>query len=208
MIPNRYNFKFTHAALLFLLCAMASTAHAKHILIYGDSLSAAYGMDLEQGWVYLLKEKWAGQHQISNASISGETTQGGVQRLSITLERMKPDVVLIELGANDAMRGSPISRIRDNLEQMVELSQQAGAKVAIAGISIPASYGPRYIDQFRAVFTEVAEQSGAAYIDLYDQEFISRDGYIQADGLHPTAITQPIIRDRLAEFLNNELLDH
>jgi acyl-CoA thioesterase-1 len=162
-------------------------------------------MELEQGWVHLLQEKWSGKHQVSNASISGETTHGGVQRLAITLERMKPDVVLIELGANDGMRGSPISRIRANLETMVELSQQAGATVAIAGISIPASYGPRYIDQFRAVFTEVAEQSGAAYLDLYDQEFVSKEGYIQADGLHPTAITQPIIRDRLVEFFDTEI---
>lgn len=168
-------------------------------------MSAAYGMELEQGWVHLLKEKWGDQHQISNASISGETTHGGVQRLPLTLARMKPDAVFIELGANDGMRGSPISRIRANLEEMVKLSQQAGAKVAIAGISIPASYGPRYIDQFRAIFTEVAEQSGAAYIDLYDQEFVSKDGYIQEDGLHPTAITQPIIRDRLANFFSNEI---
>ena len=183
-------------------------AHAKHVMVYGDSLSAAYGMDLEQGWVYLLDQKWGAEHVITNASISGETTHGGLQRLPLTLTRVKPDVVLIELGANDGLQGYSIARIEANLESMVKLAQAAGAKVVIAGISIPASYGPRYIDQFRATFTAVASRTGANYIDLYNSDFLVTEGYIQDDGLHPTAVTQPIIRDAIAQlFADRGLLD-
>lgn len=183
-----------------------SSAHAKHILVYGDSLSAAYGMELEQGWVSLLGEKWTGDHTITNASISGETTHGGLQRLPVTLDRVKPDIVLIELGANDGLRGAPIKQIRSNLMEMVKLSKAAGTEVVVAGISIPATYGPRYIDQFRAVFKEVADAKEVNYIDLYQEDFVTQEGYIQADGLHPTAITQPLMRDIVAEYFSQQEL--
>lgn len=206
MIPNSLNFKFTRAALILVLLVTSWPSHAKHILVYGDSLSAAYGMDIEQGWVHLLSEQWQGQHTITNASISGETTQGGLQRLPLTLERVKPDIVMVELGANDGLRGSKISQIRQNLTDIVELTQASGAQVIVAGISLPASYGPRYIEQFRTLFTSVAEERNAAYFDLYDEDFVSTEGYIQADGLHPTAITQPIIRDNVARFFEDQKL--
>lgn len=208
MIPNSLFFKFTQTALLLLFAMASQSAQAKHILIYGDSLSAAYGMELEQGWAHLLAQQWQGKHTVTNASISGETTQGGLQRLPLTLERLQPDVIVIELGANDGLRGAPISRIKSNLEKMIDLSKASGVMVVVAGISLPASYGPRYIDQFRALFADLAAEHEVGYLDLYREEFVGKPEYIQADGLHPTAITQPMIRDSVAEyFANSELLD-
>lgn len=179
-------------------------AQAKHLLIFGDSLSAAYGMEWDQGWAQLIDHKWQSdrsEHRISNASISGETTTGGLARLPLTLKELEPDIVLIELGANDGLRGYPINKIERNLVAMVELIQTSGATVFIAGISLPPSYGPRYIDQFRQVFRDVAEHKNIAYIDFFIEEFLSKPGYIQADGLHPTEITQALIRDAVLEFL-------
>jgi acyl-CoA thioesterase-1 len=196
------------ASLAFLILAFSVfgslNANAKHLLVFGDSLSAAYGMEWEQGWAQLIDQQWqsqASEHQISNASISGETTAGGLARLPLTLDELKPDVVLIELGANDGLRGYPISKIMHNLTQMVELSQESGAVVLIGGISLPPSYGPRYIDQFRQVFRDVAEAKDIAYIDFFIEGFLSKPGYIQSDGLHPTQITQPLIKDTILEFL-------
>ena len=179
-------------------------AYAKHLLVFGDSLSAAYGMEWEQGWAQLINKQWqsqASEHRISNASISGETTVGGLARLPLTLEELNPDVVLIELGANDGLRGYPINKIMQNLTQMVELSQASGAVVLIGGISLPPSYGPRYIDQFRQVFRDVAKDKDIAYIDFFIEGFLSKPGYIQSDGLHPTQLTQALIKDAVLEFL-------
>ncbi|MFT5135607.1 MAG: acyl-CoA thioesterase-1 [Arenicella sp.] len=196
------------SSVAFLILALSVfgslNANAKHLLVFGDSLSAAYGMEWEQGWAQLIDQQWqsqASEHQISNASISGETTAGGLARLPLTLEELKPDVVLIELGANDGLRGYPISKIMQNLTQMVELGQASGAVVLIGGISLPPSYGARYIDQFRQVFRDVAENKDIAYIDFFIQGFLSKPGYIQSDGLHPTEITQPLIKDSILEFL-------
>ena len=179
---------------------------AAHLLIYGDSLSAAYGMDYELGWAQLLAQDVDGRHQVSNSSISGETSIGGLSRLPLTLEELKPDLVFIELGANDGLRGYPLQSIEDNLNKMIDLIEAADAKAIIAGISLPASYGPRYVDQFRALFSKVAEQRDLPYIDLFDESFFTTPGYVQADGLHPTAVTQPLIRDKLWSFLKEKKL--
>lgn len=179
-------------------------AQAKHLLVFGDSLSAAYGMEWDQGWAQLIDQQWQSdesEHRISNASISGETTTGGLARLPLTLAELKPDVVLIELGANDGLRGYPIAKIKQNLIEMIELSQASGAAVLIGGISLPPSYGPRYIDQFRQVFRDVAKDKKIAYTDFFIEGFLSKPGYIQSDGLHPTEITQPLIKDTILEFL-------
>jgi len=194
-----------------LFCAFiifSPYSYAKHILVFGDSLSAAYGMKLEQGWVALLDESLNGQHLISNASISGETTSGGLARLPLALSEFNPDLVIIELGANDGLRGQSTQRMRENLKQMITLSQESGAEVVLTSISIPPSYGPRYIDAFRKVFSELAEQFKLPLIDLYREDFYNIAGYIQADGLHPTAITQPIIRDTFLDFFREKKLLH
>lgn len=205
MISSKLLFKFT---LLLIISLPPSTGSAKNILIYGDSLSAAYGMELEQGWAALLADKLRGDHTIINASISGETSAGGKARLTITLNEFAPDLLLLELGANDGLQGLPISSLKSNLEAMIQEAIAADVTVILGGISLPASYGPRYIDQFRSVYTSLAKQYELPFIDFYREDFITTEGYIQEDGLHPTQITQPIVRDMVMDFLTeNNLLD-
>lgn len=186
-----------------------STAYAKHLLVYGDSLSAAYGMEQDQGWVSLLDQSLSlKDHTVSNASISGETSGGGLSRLALSLSTFSPDVVLIALGANDGLRGYPTSVLEDNLTQMILLVKDSGAIPVIAGISLPPSYGPRYIDQFSAVFPRLAAEKNIDYIDIFRDDFFTTPGFIQNDGLHPTPITQPIIRDLIEDFLfSSDLLN-
>ncbi len=197
---------FKTFALLLLLTLSIQSSYAKHLLIYGDSLSAAYGMDEAKGWVNLLSEKLAPNIKVTNASISGETSRGGLARLPITLDELKPDVVFLELGANDGLQGQSTKRLKQNLAAKIELIQATGATVALASISLPASYGPRYIDQFRNVYTELADEYEIPLFDLYQPSFVETPGYIQEDGLHPTEVTQPIVRDLVLEFLNKHSL--
>ncbi len=205
MILNtpRKNFTLNALCLAFFLIA-STTASAKHILVYGDSLSAAYGMSEDKGWVSLLAEKLTPQHRITNASISGETSGGGLARLKITLEELAPDIVFLELGANDGLRGYPTHLMESNLAAMVEAIQASDASVVLAGISLPPTYGPRYIGEFRGVYKSLAEKYELPFIDLYRPSFVETPGYIQADGLHPAEVTQPIIRDLIFEFLNEQ----
>lgn len=208
MIPNQLKDKFTFALFSLLFLTLSPTAQAKHVVIFGDSLSAAYGMDLEQGWAHLLAETIKDSHKVSNASISGETSSGGRARLPITLAQLKPDLILIELGANDGLQGLPISAMRENLDYMISASKKANVQIALAGISLPASYGPRYIDKFRATFKELSEIHNVPFIDFYREEFFIKPDFIQEDGLHPTAKTQPLVKEIILEFLNsNNLLD-
>ena len=193
---------------IFLCVNFIFTSHsyAKNIVIFGDSLSAAYGMDLEKGWVHLLSESLKGQHSVHNASISGETSAGAVARISLTLAEFKPDLLLLEIGANDGLQDLPMSNMRTNLEKIIQLSHAEGTQVALVGISLPASYGPRYIDQFRSTFSELAEKHKLPFIDFYREEFVAQEGNIQADGLHPTQKTQATIRDWVLDFFNTEKL--
>ena len=208
MIPNILYFKFTKSAFIITLCLslISVTAQAKHMVVYGDSLSAAFGMQKEQGWVYLLSESLNDKHTITNASISGETSGGGLARLPVTLENLSPDIVFIALGANDGLRGYSTQQLTENLSHMIALIKDAGATPVVAGISIPPSYGPRYIDQLRAVFPAVAKQHNVDFIDMFREDFLNTEGYMQADDLHPTAITQPIIRDMVETFLIQQAL--
>ena len=208
MIPNRLKDKFTFTLFSLLFLCLSTPVQAKHVVIFGDSLSAAYGMDLEQGWAHLLAETLKDQHKVSNASISGETSSGGRARLPITLAELKPDLILIELGANDGLQGLPISAMRENLDYMISTSKEADVQIALAGISLPASYGPRYIDKFRATFKDLAEIHDVPFIDFYREEFFVEPDFIQEDGLHPTAKTQPLVKEIILEFLNSKnLLD-
>lgn len=199
---------------LFLLASTAcwsSNSYAKHILVFGDSLSAAYGMDIEQGWVYLLEEYLSNKgdqvnYQVTNASISGETTSGGLARLQQTLTEFKPDIVLLELGANDGLNGYPVDKIEFNLNAMLDMIKGHDATPVLLGISIPPSYGPRYVDQFRNVYSSIAKQRQLPFLDMYQEDFYAQPGYMQRDGLHPTAITQPIIRDLMLDFLKQQQL--
>ena len=208
MIPNQLKGKFTFALFSLLFLILPHTAQAKHVVIFGDSLSAAYGMDIEQGWAHLLAETIKDQHKVSNASISGETSSGGRARLPITLAELKPDLILIELGANDGLQGLPINAMRENLDEMISMAKEANVQIALAGISLPASYGSRYIDKFRATFKELSEIHNLPFIDFYREEFFIEPDFIQEDGLHPTAKTQPLVKEIILEFLNvNKLLE-
>lgn len=208
MIPNQLKDKFTFVLFSLLILVISPTAQAKHLLIFGDSLSAAYGMELELGWAHLLAETVSDKNTVSNASISGETSSGGRARLPVTIAELKPDVILIELGANDGLAGLPIAPMRANLEAMIRISKDANIKIALAGISLPASYGPRYIDKFRATFKELSVAHDVPFIDFYREEFFAQPDFIQADGLHPTAKTQPLVKEIILDFLNShELLD-
>ena len=194
--------KVARRMLLLLLClSITSPLFAKHLMVYGDSLSAAYGIELQSGWVALLEQELGEEHRVTNASISGETSIGGVARLPETLRQLKPDVVLLELGANDGLRGYPVSEIKLNLISMIELIDATGAQVLLAGISVPPNYGPRYMDQFRDMFRQLAKEKNIAYIDFYDERLVTTPGFIQQDGLHPTQIAQPHIRDSVLAFL-------
>jgi len=176
------------------------------ILVWGDSLSASYRMDEQQGWVALLQEKLTaeGRHdwRIVNGSVSGETTAGGLARLPAMLASTSPDIVILELGGNDGLRGLPVPTIRENLAQMIELSQGAGARVLLSGIQIPPNYGPRYTGPFYAQYTELAEQYGLALIPFLLDGIADNAELMQDDGIHPTAEAQPLIVEIVWPLLN------
>ncbi len=183
--------------LLFLMVLLAPVpAAAAHIVVMGDSLSAAYGIDQEQGWVALLQHRLQQQgqtYQIVNASISGETTAGGLRRLPAVLEQTEPRLVLIELGANDGLRAQSLDAMQENLQAMVRLSQQAGAQVVLFEMRIPSNYGPRYTDSFRARFHAVSERTGAKLLPFFLNAIATDPAHFQEDGIHPTAAAQPLL---------------
>jgi acyl-CoA thioesterase-1 len=167
------------------------------ILVWGDSLSASYGMDEHQGWVALLQERLTADGlndwRVVNGSVSGETTAGGLARLPAMLASTSPDIVILELGGNDGLRGLPVPTIRENLAQMIELSQGAGARVLLSGIQIPPNYGPRYTEPFYAQYTELAQQYDLALIPFLLDGIAENALLMQDDGIHPTAEAQPLI---------------
>lgn len=167
-------------------------ANAASVLVFGDSLSAAYGLRREDGWVYLLQQQLPG-HDFINASISGETTGNGLARLPSLLEQHKPDVLVIELGANDGLRGFPLSTVRDNLQAMIDLGRAAGCRILLLGIQIPPNYGPRYARQFADIFPQLAEKNRIDVVPFFLQAIAGDSVHFQADTIHPTAAAQPKI---------------
>jgi acyl-CoA thioesterase-1 len=163
------------------------------ILVLGDSISAAYGIQRDAGWVALLEQRLATHRpswRVVNASLSGDTTGGGLARLPKALETHAPSIVVIELGGNDALRGYPIADIRRNLEKLTSLAQSAGARVVIAGMQIPPNYGSRYTQAFHQMFVEVAEANDATLIPFLLDGIATDDRLMQPDGIHPTAEAQ------------------
>ena len=179
-------------------------ASARTILVFGDSLSAAYGIRPEEGWVALLGQRLQSQgygYQIVNASVSGETSGGGVERLPRALQLHHPALVILELGANDALRGLPLSTTQENLAAMVRLSQSAGAGVLLIGLKIPPNYGPRYTEQFASMFPAVAEQYHLPLVPFMLEKVALDPQRMQVDGLHPNAVGQPQILDTVWPYL-------
>lgn len=170
------------------------------IVVVGDSLSAAYGLKREQGWVALLDDKLEDEgypHTLLNASISGETTAGGLRRLPDLLEKHAPEIVIIELGGNDGLRALSIETMRANLQKMIELSQAARAQVLLLGMRIPSNYGPAYTESFHAVFGEVAAEHNTALVDFFLDPVALKPEYFQADRIHPKASAQPLMLDHI-----------
>ena len=187
---------FALALAAFALPALA----ARTVMVFGDSLSAAYGLASSQGWVSLLAGRVARDGlgwKVVNASVSGETTAGGLSRLPADLARHHPSVVLIELGANDALRGQPISEIRANLERMIRLVRQARAQPVLVGIMIPPNYGIDYVAEFRDLYPAIAKASAVPLVPFLLDGIVEHAELFQADQLHPTAAAQPRILDNV-----------
>lgn len=192
-----------------LSCAQNSSSAPTKILIMGDSLSAGYGIDIKQGWVHILERELTKNHsiQIINASISGETSSGGNSRLSALLLEHKPDIVILELGGNDGLRGQPLKLLEKNLQTMIDVSKSSNAKVLLAGMQIPPNYGARYSSQFKAVYEKLAQQNNVALIPFLLEGIGGDEVLMQRDGIHPTAEAQPIIVKNVMPELEKILPD-
>lgn len=198
-----------------LLCSIAlfglpayAQQHTPTLLVFGDSLSAGYRMPVEEGWVSLLDEKLkmlGSEYKVVNASVSGETTDGGLSRLPATLATHKPSIVILELGGNDGLRGLPVASIKQNLIEMVQKSQDAGATVILAGIQIPPNYGPRYTEPFTQQFEEIAQSMDLPFIPFLIDGIAQRSELMQDDGIHPKAEAQGMVLDNVWPVLETVL---
>ena len=183
----------------------AETKGPRTVLVMGDSLSAAYGLSAAQGWVALTAERMGKTHpgwKVVNASISGETTAGGAARIDAELKRHRPAVVVIELGANDGLRGLPLAQSRTNLERMIKASKAAGAKVLLVGMRMPPNYGREYTQGFERNFSELASTHKTALLPFLLEPIATDRSAFQADNLHPVATAQPKLRDHVWKALS------
>jgi acyl-CoA thioesterase I len=188
--------------LLFCMLLAAGAAHgaAKTILVLGDSLSAAYGIAAERGWVALLAERLARErpdYRVANASVSGETSAGGRSRIAAELAREKPAIVIVELGANDGLRGLPIAQMKDNLAALITAAQKAHASVLLVGMKLPPNYGPDYPQRFEAAFADLQRQYRTAWLPFLLEGFAEQQELFQPDNIHPTAEAQPFILENI-----------
>lgn len=186
--------------LLLILSLLEAQAEDRKVLVFGDSLSAGYGLQAGEGWVALLAERTQAAGlpvAVINASISGETTRGGLRRLSDVLTRQAPDVVVLELGGNDGLRGYPIGQIHSNLSEMVETIKATGAEVLLVSIPLPPNYGPRYVRAFQGAFEAVAAAEEVRLVPFTRSLLPLDEDMMQADGIHPTAKAQPLMLEAL-----------
>ena len=183
-----------------VLVSAAAAAEGGKVLVMGDSLSAAYGLTPQQGWVALTAERLKAEHPgwtVANASVSGETTAGGASRIAAELARHRPAVVVIELGANDGLRGLGLEQTRTNLERMVVAAKQAGARVLLLGMRIPPNYGPQYTRGFEHNYRDLADKHAVALLPFFLEPIATDRSAFQADNLHPVAEAQPKLRDHV-----------
>jgi acyl-CoA thioesterase-1 len=202
-------FTLTTAALLWFTAVAA--AQPAVVLVLGDSLSAGYGLPQGKGWVDLLRAKVDAEgygFKVVNASISGETTLGGRNRLPALLRAHSPAIVIVELGANDGLRGTDIAQTRDNLRAIVAAAKGVGADVLLIGMRIPPNYGPDYTKRFQAMFGEVAKAQSTALVPFMMEGFAERRAMFQEDGIHPTVAAQPLILDTVYPRLKPLLERH
>jgi len=182
------------------LATPGAAAEPPVILVFGDSLSAGYGLPQGKGWVTLLQQRLQQQgyeYRVANASISGETTLGGRNRLAQALAEQRPRIVILELGANDALRGQSLDAMRNNLTQMANASQATKAKVVVVGVRIPPNYGPDYTEKFHASFETVAKATHSALVPFVFEGFAERRDMFQSDGLHPGIEAQSVMLDNI-----------
>ena len=180
-----------------LLFAASASAHpARTILVFGDSISAGYGIPVGQGWVALLQAKLEGLgygYRVVNASVSGETTAGGLDRLPRALALHRPQILILELGGNDGLRALPVQHMRANLGRMLRLARSAGTSVVLLGMRMPPNYGPEYTAQFQRAFVDVAKAHRVAFVPFFLQGIATQPALMQADGLHPNVRGQALL---------------
>ena len=190
--------------LIGLLLVLPQIAAAATVLVFGDSLSAGYGLSQEQGWVTLLERKLRdtkADYKVVNASISGETTAGGRTRIETALATYRPAIVILELGANDGLRGQNLEAMRANLEAMVKACRKFKSAVVLVGMRLPPNYGPAYTEKFQGVFAAVARDRKLPLVPFLLDGFAEKREYFQADGFHPTAQAQPLIAETVWKVL-------
>jgi len=200
----------------FLLLAItagvpAHGASVPTILVFGDSLSAGYGIDVDQSWPALLQIRLASQgyeHRVINASISGETTEGGKTRIGPALDRFHPELVILELGGNDGLRGFPPEVMKGNLKAIIETTKASGATAVVLGIRIPSNYRPRYTQAFEAVYRDLSDQLGILWIEFFMDGIALNKELMQDDGIHPNADAQLILLDNAWPIIRQALTDY
>lgn len=181
---------------LTVFCLPAAHGAGQTIVVVGDSLSSGYGIAAEQSWVAMLEDRLQAEgygYQVVNASIAGDTSAGGLARLPRLLDTHDPELVVIELGGNDGLRGQPVATLRDNLAKMIELSQASGAEVVLAGIQIPPNYGQTYTKALAAVYPELAAQFDAPLVEFILEDVALNRELMQSDGIHPNAAGQKVV---------------
>lgn len=193
-----------------MMTAGAAAAEAPTVLVFGDSLSAGYGIDVDRSWTALLQarlEQQGYEHQVVNASISGETSEGGATRIAAALQDFSPELVILELGGNDGLRGYPPERMKQNLTKIIERSRAAGATVVLLGIRIPSNYGPRFTAAFEGVYRQLAEDLDIQWIEFFMQGVAMNDALLQADRIHPNTEAQPILLENAWPIISASLAD-
>jgi acyl-CoA thioesterase-1 len=183
-----------------LLTGCGTALAAPTILVYGDSLSAAYGIPQSAGWVALLGERLKqknSNYTVVNASISGETSAGGAARIAAALEKNKPAIVIVQLGANDGLRGLPVAQMKANLTAIVQAAKRQGARVILVGMQVPPNYGAQYVNAFRASYREIAQDERISLVPFLFEGVPDKREMFQADNLHPTAAAQPFLLDNV-----------
>ena len=194
-------------SLFYPAIALGAANPSPRVLVLGDSLSAAYNMPTESGWVALLRERLGDDARVINAAISGDTTAGARARLGQALDTHQPNLVIIALGGNDGLRGVALEAFRANLNAMITAARQAGANVVLAGVRLPANYGSAFIERFLGIYAQVADARDVAFIPRLLEGVATNPDLMQADGIHPNAKAQPIILDNLWPVLA-PLLNH
>jgi acyl-CoA thioesterase I len=195
-------------AMFLILLTGPVNATSFHILVYGDSISAGYGIKIDRGWVNLLRNRLSTRDiMVTNASISGETTSGGLTRISQALKTHKPDLLILELGGNDALRGTKLGLVRENLSKIILATQQSGAQILLLGMQIPPNYGRTYATAFFDMFDDLATSHKTALVPFFMQPVSEDYDLMQADGIHPTTNAQPLLLEHIWPALRMLLPD-